>query len=120
MIGPASTIPSPPPIPRIAEIRAIPCATRARGNSSRMIPKARGKIAPPAPWMTRARIITVMLLASAASSVPQASTSNVATSVCSLPNMSPSRPTIGVSTEALRRYAVSTQAPSVADACSSR
>ena len=62
----------PPPMPRIAEISAIPCATRSRGNSSRMIPNASGKIAPPAPWMTRPTISTPMLLASAATSDPNA------------------------------------------------
>ena len=47
--GPASTIPSPPPMPMIAEISAIPCGIRLRGNSSRMIANASGKTAPPAP-----------------------------------------------------------------------
>ena len=46
-IGPASTMPRPPPMPMIAEISAIPCGTRSRGNSSRMIENASGKIAPP-------------------------------------------------------------------------
>ena len=37
---------------------AIAPATRSRGNSSRMIPNASGKIAPPSPWIVRAMIIT--------------------------------------------------------------
>ena len=49
---------------------AIPPATRSRGNSSRMIPNASGKIAPPSPWIVRAPIITGSVVASAASSVP--------------------------------------------------
>ena len=69
-IGPASTIPTPPPIPRSPEMSAIPPATRSRGNSSRMIPNARGKIAPPRPWITRAPISTGSVVASAATSVP--------------------------------------------------
>ena len=32
----------------------MPLATRSRGNSSRMMPNASGKIAPPRPWITRA------------------------------------------------------------------
>jgi hypothetical protein len=86
-----------------ADRNAIPRATRLRGNSSRMIPKASGKTAPPAPWMTRPAISTVIEVASAATSVPAPSTTSEATSVCSLPNMSPRRPMIGVRTEALRR-----------------
>ena len=45
--------------PRSARCR---CATRSRGNSSRMIPNASGKIAPPTPWMTRATISTPMIV----------------------------------------------------------
>ena len=63
-------------MPSIAEISAMPRGTRSRGNSSRMIPKASGKIAPPAPWITRATISTSMLVASAASSVPTARTTS--------------------------------------------
>ena len=110
MIGPASTIPRPPPIPRIAEISAIPCGTRRGGNSSRMIEKESGKTAPPAPWITRATIITPIEVASAASSVPNASTTRTTTIVRFLPYMSPSRPAIGVTTDALSRYAVRIQA----------
>ena len=90
-------------MPRIDEISAMPVATRSRGNSSRMIPNESGKIAPPTPWMTRARMSTSMLVASAASREPAPRTASEATSVCSLPNMSPSRPTIGVKTDALSR-----------------
>ena len=84
-------------------MNAMPRATRSRGNSSRMIPKASGKTAPPAPWMTRPRISTSIELASAATSVPTPSMHSDATSVRSLPNMSPRRPMIGVRTEALSR-----------------
>ena len=81
----------------------MPVTTLSSGNSSRMIPNASGKMAPPQPWMTRAAIITSMFVASAASSVPSPRIASAATSVRSLPNMSPSLPTIGVSTDALSR-----------------
>ena len=54
--SPASTSPVPPPIPNIADTVPIAGATRSRGNSSRMMPMASGKIAPPAPWMARPAI----------------------------------------------------------------
>ena len=65
MIGPASTMPRPPPMPMIAEMSAMPCGTRSSGNSSRMIANASGKTAPPAPWITRAMTITPIVVASA-------------------------------------------------------
>jgi hypothetical protein len=68
-----------------------------------MIPNASGKIAPPIPWITRPRISTPTELASADTSVPTARIASTATSVCSLPYMSPTRPTIGVATDALSR-----------------
>ena len=82
---------------------AIPPATRSRGNSSRMMPNASGKMAPPRPWIVRATIITGSVVATAASSVPAARPASTTTSVRFLPNMSPSRPAIGVATEAARR-----------------
>ena len=57
-IGPASTIPRPPPTPSSVEMPPIAPATRSRGNSSRMMPNASGKTAPPTPWSTRAAIMT--------------------------------------------------------------
>ena len=84
----------------------MPCGTRSRGNSSRMIAKASGKIAPPAPWITRATIITPIVVANPASAVPAASTTSTATSIRFFPYMSPRRPAIGVITDALRRYAL--------------
>ena len=71
-----------------------------------MIANESGKTAPPAPWITRATIITPIEVASAASSVPNPSTIRTTTIVRFLPYMSPSRPAIGVTTEALSRYAV--------------
>jgi hypothetical protein len=68
-----------------------------------MIAKESGKMAPPAPWTTRATIITAIEVASPASAVPAASTASTTTSVRFLPWMSPSRPAIGVTTDALRR-----------------
>ncbi len=71
MTAPA-TIPTPAPTPRIADIRPMLPATFSRGNSSRMIPNASGKIPPPAPCTTRAMISTGSEPASAATSVPTA------------------------------------------------
>ncbi len=45
-------------------------ATRSRGNSSRMMPNASGKTAPPTPWITRATIMTPTSSSSAATSEP--------------------------------------------------
>ena len=56
--SPASTSPDPPPMPNMAETVPIAGATRSRGNSSRMMPMASGKMAPPAPWIARPAIIT--------------------------------------------------------------
>ena len=90
-------------MPKVAEIRPIPAPTRSRGNSSRMIPKASGKIAPPAPWTARPAISISIELESAAISVPTASTSRTITSRRSLPNMSPRRPSTGVAIDAVSR-----------------
>ena len=74
-----------------------------------VIEKASGKMPPPAPWITRPRIITNREEAIAEIRVPNASISSTIISRRSFPYMSPSRPMIGVVTEALSRYAVSTQ-----------
>ena len=55
---PAKTTPAPPPIPSREETRPIAPGTRSLGNSSRMIENASGKMPPPAPWITRPRIIS--------------------------------------------------------------
>ena len=96
-------IPRPPPMPRIPDISAIAPATRSRGNSSRMIPNASGKIAPPSPWIVRATIITVSEVATAPSSVPAESPASIRTSTRFFPKMSPRRPAIGVTTDAASR-----------------
>ena len=95
---------APPPIPSSADISPMPPATRSRGNSSRMIPKASGKMPPPTPWITRPTTIT----ADRAWRPPRPACRRRARrgrsmSTRSLPCMSPSRPTIGVATEALSR-----------------
>ena len=81
----------------------MPEPTRSRGNSSRMIPNASGKIAPPAPCTARPAISISSEVDSALISVPAPSTSSTITSRRSLPNMSPSRPRIGVKIEAVSR-----------------
>ena len=92
--------------------------TRSRGNSSRMMPNASGKTAPPRPWRTRAAIMTPIELVSAATSEPAESAASTMTSMRSFPNMSPSRPSTGVATDALRRYAVKIHETVLCDVCS--
>ena len=99
-------------------MRPMPPATRSRGNSSRMIPKASGKMPPAAPWITRPTSITASVVESAETSVPAASSTSTIISRRSLPYMSPSRPMSGVAIDALRRYAVSTQLTEFSDVCS--
>ncbi len=82
-------------------------ATRSRGNSSRAIENASGKIPPATPWITRATISTGSEFDKAASSVPAARMISVHSSRRSLPYMSPSRPMIDVPTEAESRKPVS-------------
>ena len=81
----------------------MPVATFSGGNSSRMIPKASGKTAPPTPWITRPAISMPIECDSAATIDPVPKVTRVATSIRDLPKMSPSRPTIGVATEAESR-----------------
>ena len=100
---PESTIPRPPPTPRIAESRPMPPATFSGGNSSRTMPKASGKMPPATPWMTRAGISSGSEVATAASRVPAVRIAKVQSSSFSLPYMSPSRPMIAVPTEAASR-----------------
>ncbi len=87
----------------MALISPIAVATFSRGNSSRMIPNESGKIAPPMPWIARPAISSAIECESAQTSEPRPKTIRVTTSSRSLPNMSPSRPTIGVAIEAVSR-----------------
>jgi len=88
----------------------MPPATFSAGNSSRMIPKDRGKTAPATPWITRATMSSQRDPASPPSAVPAASTASITTSIFSLPNMSPMRPRMGVATDELTRKALRSQA----------
>ncbi len=99
-MGPAATMPTPPPAAITADRLLMLPLTSAGANSSRMMPNDRGNSAPPTPWITRARISTPMLGASAASRQPTATVSRTATRVRFLPIRSPTRPRIGVKTEA--------------------
>ena len=103
MITPASTSPAPPPIPNVALISPMAWGTFSLGNSSRMIPKASGKIAPPAPWMARPTMSSGSVCDSAATTEPTQKPTSTARSTFSLPNMSPRRPNTGVAIEAVRR-----------------
>ena len=69
-IGPAATMPTPAPTPKIAESRPTVTPTFSRGSSSRTMPIDSGRIAPAAPCSARATISTARFGASAASSVP--------------------------------------------------
>ena len=68
-----------------------------------MIPKVSGSTPPPMPCTARATISTPMLGASAAISEPTVSAASAKTSIRSLPTLSPTRPMIGVKTEAESR-----------------
>ena len=103
MIGPARTIPVPTPTPRMAESTPMAPATFSGGNSSRMIPKASGKTAPPAPWTIRPASMIGKVVARALIRVPTDSVTSTTTIIFSLPTMSPIRPRIGVAIAALSR-----------------
>ena len=92
-------------------------ATRSRGNSSRMIPNASGKMPPAAPWIVRPTSITASDVATAQMTVATQSAMRTATINRSFPYMSPSRPINGVAIDALSRYAVSTQLTEFTDVC---
>jgi hypothetical protein len=70
------------------------------GNSSRVIPKASGKTAAAVPCTARPAISISIECDIAQTTDPAAKTTSELTSIRSLPNMSPSRPTIGVETDA--------------------
>ena len=67
--------------------------------------------------MTRPVNMIGNVVARALTSVPSEVTARMATKTRSLPNMSPTRPRIGVQMEALSRYPVSNQATASAEAC---
>ncbi len=83
-----------------------------------MMPNDSGSTPPPTPWITRATIMTTIEPATAASTEPTVRAISAATSIRSLPRMSPSRPTIGVKTDADSKYAVRTQVTLFCDVCS--
>ena len=102
-------MPMPPPTAMTLESVPIADGTRRRSNSSRMMPKETGKTAPPSPWITRPAIITPMSGASADTRLPAAIAPRTTSRVFSLPIMSPTRPMIGVATEAESSQAMRTQ-----------
>ncbi len=107
-ITPESTMPKPPPTPKIAERMPMPTGTRSGGNSSRMIANERGKSAPPAPDSARKAISDHRFHAKAAPMQPTRKIERLIRSMRSLPNWSPSLPRTGVVTAAETRNAVST------------
>ena len=92
-------------------------ATRSLGNSSLAIENASGKIPPATPCTTRAAISIASDWATAANSVPAASTMSVHTNRRSLPYMSPSRPMIDVPTDAETRNPVRSHVTPVSLVC---
>ena len=90
-------------MPKMAEIRPMPVATRSRGNSSRMMPKQSGKMPPPRPWSTRPATMPPMEVATPERALPAAKMPSETTSIRRLPNMSPRRPKSGVATAAASR-----------------
>ena len=108
-IGPASTMPAPPPTAAMAAMIPTAPATLIVGNSSRTMPNESGRTAPPMPWMARAMIRTVIEWARPATTEPAASAPRVTTSILSLPTMSPTRPRMGVKIDADNKNAVRTQ-----------
>ncbi len=118
--SPLTTRPMPPPMPNIAEIVPMLVATFSRGNSSRMMPIASGRIAPPAPCTERPTMYTGSEWPNAAIRLPRPKTTRAKRSMRSLPYMSPKRPTIGVVIEEAIRKAVSSQVTFAAVVCRSR
>ncbi len=82
-----------------------------------MIEKASGKMPPPTPWITRPTSMRVSDEAIAETKVPIPSRASTIRSSRSLPYMSPSRPMMGVVTEALKRKAVRTQPTELSLVC---
>ena len=113
-------MPKPPPTPKTAEMSPIPTVTFSRGNSSLMIPKLSGKIAPPAPCTARNAISDQMFHAKIAATQPTKNTARLITSSRSLPYWSPSLPSTGVATDATSRKTVSTHVTHVVVVCRSR
>ena len=80
-----------------------------------MIDIESGKMPPPSPWMTRPTTSGASVVATALTNVPIATAVSAITRTRFLPNMSPSRPRIGVATDALSRNAVRTQVTAVVE-----
>lgn len=115
-IGPAATMPTPAPMPKIAESRPIVTLTFSFGSSSRTMPMDSGITAPAAPCRARATMRTPRFGASAARTAPARRIVRTQMSTLRLPTMSPRRPRIGVSTDAESRYAVRTQLAALVEA----
>lgn len=102
-MGPAATMPTPAPMPKIADSRPIVTLTFSFGSSSRTMPIDSGITAPAAPCSARPTIRTPRFGARAASTAPTSRIDSTTIRTLRLPIMSPRRPRIGVSTEAESR-----------------
>ena len=91
-ISAPATMPTAAPIAMTPDSRPMLPATFSRGNSSRTIPNASGKMPPAMPCTARATISNASVCDSAASSVPAANRRASRPGSAALPYMSPSRP----------------------------
>ena len=106
-------------MPSEALIIATAEPRRSDGSSSRMMLIPSGITAADRPCSVRPMIAGRRLSARAVTTDPATRTTRLISSIRRLPNMSPSRPTVGVATAAASSVAVITQAVSALDAFSS-
>ena len=95
-MGPARTMPVPPPTPRMADSKPMAVLTRCGANASLMMANARGNTAPALPRITRPGTSTDSDRPTAAITQPAASTARAAMRILRLPHRSPILPATGV------------------------
>ena len=88
--------------------------------SSRTMPKVNGTTAPAKPWKIRAAINSSIVGDTAARTVPNAKMVNEMSMIRDRPNMSPSRPMIGVATDDDNKNPVTSHVVAIALASRSR
>ncbi len=114
----ARGMPTAPPTPMVALMRATAVPSRSAGSTSRMIAMPMGITPVAIPCSPRPRITPTIEVDSAATTEPRINSTNNHKMTFRLPYMSPSRPAIGVHTEAVSRVIVTTHAVSSRDAFS--
>ena len=105
-------MPTAPPTPSVADMRAIAASTRSSCSTSRMIEIPSGTTPVTAPWRARPTITPPIPGERAAITDPTMSRPSSTSTMRRLPYMSPRRPAIGVKTAAASRVAVTTHAVS--------